>query len=974
MLSSESIEVSRLARRSQCEDDDEDGLLSTHGSPNAAPMLRSGGPSFSLDAADVEEDPVAAAATRAAHSVQHPPPVASSRESSGMDLARNGAPVRRLDLPADGPSNGHGQQRTPAGTPPPAVRPGGASSSANGKPPAVTPSRSAEQRTMPSSPKPWHHQAHAMHDANAAEMAQVCSMLQEAIAMRQRYMKQSPSSRRASDEPPSPVPHYEPFAFPPSGAPERSNHVFEFRQGVMVVWQGCDLPSLLQEYEAAHRSNVDFHQFTLDLGRLHDICSAGPVYTFCVRRLALLESRYKLHTMEKEGAELAQMRANPHRDYYNCRKVRAPSAPRRLARAPRRAPVAPARRARAAHARPAPLRSASPPLPARLQVDTHIHLAAAMNQKHLLRFIKRKMKVEPDVPVIAKGGRTLTLREVCDELRLSPYDINLDSLGMHADSSTFRRFDKFNLKYNPLGDASLREIFIKTDNFMNGRYLAELTKELFCDLEESKYVNAEYRLSIYGRKPDEWHRLADWVVLNRLWSPNNRWLVQVPRLYHLYHSAGSVSSFEHFLSNLFTPLFEATRDPAAHPHLHLFLQQVVGFDCVDDESKPDTALPTSEHEWERAGCPREPREWSSGANPHYAYYIYYLYANLLVLNQFRQARGFNTFDFRPHSGEAGELSHLHSTFLCAHAINHGLMLRRSPPLQYLYYLTQIGIAMSPLSNNMLFCELARNPFPLYFVRGLNVCLSTDDPLMFHYTKEPLMEEYCIARHTWQLSPVDLSEIFRASVLHSSFERCVKAYWLGPDFWRPGAAGNDITRTNVPDIRLHFRDQAHREELHVVYESAAVATALQATISAAASYHPRPPNQGALLRAAGGSISVDTLSQAHEAKQNGKPSPFAPVHPPERLMPNAQGRRQTATEEALARALAAARGAAMESVDEDGAPPADQLVLGVPLSAAVAIGVGAAAVAASAFALGAAVAGLFAYRGRRTRKGGTGRPA
>ena len=29
--------------------------------------------------------------------------------------------------------------------------------------------------------------------------------------------------------------------------------------------------------------------------------------------------------------------------------------------------------------------------------------------------------------------------------------------------------------------------------------------------------------------------------------------------------------------------------------------------------------------------------------------------------------------------------------------------------------------------------------------GLNVSLSTDDPLMFHHTREPLMEEYTIAK-------------------------------------------------------------------------------------------------------------------------------------------------------------------------------------------------------------------------------------
>jgi len=57
-----------------------------------------------------------------------------------------------------------------------------------------------------------------------------------------------------------------------------------------------------------------------------------------------------------------------------------------------------------------------------------------------------------------------------------------------------------------------------------------------------------------------------------------------------------------------------------------------------------------------------------------------------------------------------------------------------PVLQYLYYLAQIGIAMSPLSNNGLFLSYHRNPLPDYLARGLCVSLSTDDPLQFHFTK------------------------------------------------------------------------------------------------------------------------------------------------------------------------------------------------------------------------------------------------
>jgi len=49
-------------------------------------------------------------------------------------------------------------------------------------------------------------------------------------------------------------------------------------------------------------------------------------------------------------------------------------------------------------------------------------------------------------------------------------------------------------------------------------------------------------------------------------------------------------------------------------------------------------------------------------------------------------------------------------------------------------LAQIGIAMSPLSNNSLFLNYHRNPLAEYLARGLLVSLSTDDPLQFHFTK------------------------------------------------------------------------------------------------------------------------------------------------------------------------------------------------------------------------------------------------
>ena len=156
-------------------------------------------------------------------------------------------------------------------------------------------------------------------------------------------------------------------------------------------------------------------------------------------------------------------------------------------------------------------------------------------------------------------------------------------------------------------------------------------------------------------------------------------------------------------------------------------------------------------------------------------------------------------------------------------INHGIQLRKAPGLQYLYYLTQIGIAMSPLSNNKLFLDFNRNPFKKYFSQGLNVSLSTDDPLLLHVTKEPLMEEYSVAAQVWKLSSVDQCEIARNSVLQSGLEYRFKRHFLGRYFDLPGAQGNDIRQTNVPGIRLQYRHEQLMSEMAMIRDAVKAAT-------------------------------------------------------------------------------------------------------------------------------------------------------
>ncbi|KTG40937.1 hypothetical protein cypCar_00041535 [Cyprinus carpio] len=366
----------------------------------------------------------------------------------------------------------------------------------------------------------------------------------------------------------------------------------------------------------------DLQEYIADMNMMMALIINGPVKSFCYRRLQYLSSKFQMHVLLNEMKELAAQKKVPHRDFYNIRKV-----------------------------------------------DTHIHASSCMNQKHLLRFIKSSMKKYPDEIVRMQGGRGQTMMEVFENMNLTAYDLSVDTLDMHADRNTFHRFDKFNSKYNPIGESILREIFIKTDNHIHGKYFGHIVKEVMSDLEESKYQNAELRLSIYGRSMDEWDKLALWAVSHSVYSDNVRWLVQIPRLFDVYRTKQHLSNFQQMLENIFLPLFEVTINPSSHPQLHLFLQHVVGFDSVDDESKPENHVFNLDSP--------SPASWCDSDNPPYSYYLYYMYVNMTVLNHLRRRRGFNTFVLRPHCGEAGPIHHLVSGFMLSENISHGLLLRKS---------------------------------------------------------------------------------------------------------------------------------------------------------------------------------------------------------------------------------------------------------------------------------------------------------
>ena len=162
--------------------------------------------------------------------------------------------------------------------------------------------------------------------------------------------------------------------------PEDLNHTIVAKNGTFEVYRDAEANDKL-DYPCPKVS-----EFIKDMQTMCAMIADGPLKSFCFRRLSYLYSKYQLHVLLNELRELASQKAVPHRDFYNIRKV-----------------------------------------------DTHIHAASCMNQKHLLRFIKKTLKQNADeVVTVAKSSQQMTLAEVFKSMNLTTYDLTVDMLDVHA--------------------------------------------------------------------------------------------------------------------------------------------------------------------------------------------------------------------------------------------------------------------------------------------------------------------------------------------------------------------------------------------------------------------------------------------------------------------------------------------------------------------------------------------------------------
>uniref|UniRef100_A0A183BKD8 A_deaminase domain-containing protein n=1 Tax=Globodera pallida TaxID=36090 RepID=A0A183BKD8_GLOPA len=159
------------------------------------------------------------------------------------------------------------------------------------------------------------------------------------------------------------------------------------RNGIVVMMENEKDEQIVEELK---HSFITRDKFLKDYTWLNRICNEGPLKTFCYRRLTFLQTHFSLHVLLNDQLENAEQRSVPHRDFYNIRKV-----------------------------------------------DTHIHAASSMNHKHLLRFIKKKMRTDADEVVQEKkDGTKVTMSQLFQQMDIRPYDLSVDMLDVHADRHT----------------------------------------------------------------------------------------------------------------------------------------------------------------------------------------------------------------------------------------------------------------------------------------------------------------------------------------------------------------------------------------------------------------------------------------------------------------------------------------------------------------------------------------------------------
>jgi AMP deaminase len=131
--------------------------------------------------------------------------------------------------------------------------------------------------------------------------------------------------------------------------------VYDAREASIETDPQLDVTSETAQLPQSRFPVPSFAEYVADLWAVKKTAFSGAISSFCFNRLEILAAKFHLHILLNGQTEYMAQKSVPHRDFYNVRKV-----------------------------------------------DTHVHHSAAMNLKHLLRFIKHKLKFSSGKRVICQ--------------------------------------------------------------------------------------------------------------------------------------------------------------------------------------------------------------------------------------------------------------------------------------------------------------------------------------------------------------------------------------------------------------------------------------------------------------------------------------------------------------------------------------------------------------------------------------------
>lgn len=538
---------------------------------------------------------------------------------------------------------------------------------------------------------------------------------------------------------------------------EDINSIIEFRKKYINILHGNN--SKVFDTKNIEKLRIEFNLFAEKIDRFWKVCIKKENINKCTKKLVDYYKefkKYKENNYELEDQELSKANI----DFYDLKKI-----------------------------------------------DNHIHLSAILTTNELKKYMIKEQ--------ILKNKQNITIFKM---------NTLIDEKNIHFNNSCRDRFDfnDFNNKYfigkkgNKDSFKNLRQCFLKTNygknklkniNTSNKKlnlynlgsfncnksHYAAITKSI-SNIRNNQNTHLDLRISLYGKGEKELDILASWFVKNNLQKINNvDWYIQIPRIPHILFKDQFLNSKDEFsvlinwYNNIFEPIKKAYK--SKNNKLLTFLNKVKGFDSVDNEAEYETKYYTDIGT--KIDNKKIKEQINNKRNPFtYSMYLYFLWYCIGDLNKnIKNTR--EIFSLRPHCGELGPQHHLLTAYFLTDSICHGINLidsnsckitnplkvlekNKNNTLLYLYCRDKLGCAISPISNNYLTRGYKCLHLDLLFNLGLNMSIGTDDPLMFHLTEDPLLEDIIMVKNLYLLSLTDLVELINNSYnINGNFKPQIK---------------------------------------------------------------------------------------------------------------------------------------------------------------------------------------------------------